>query len=53
MKFERPTVTDHGSIVEYTFYRCEIGTGVDDGDTPGKNYLDLPGLDKFGECSHS
>jgi hypothetical protein len=51
MRFERPTVTDHGSIVQNTFYRCPTGTGVQGVDPP-KNYLDLL-QDKFGECSHS
>jgi len=49
MTFERPKVTDHGSIVEHTFYRCPSGNP---GATIPKNTQDLL-TDKFGECSHS
>jgi hypothetical protein len=51
MRFERPTVTDHGSIMEHTFYRCPSGTGTPGVDPP-KNPEDME-FDKFGECSHS
>lgn len=46
MKFERPTIIDHGSIAEHTFLRCPSG----EGDWPPKDYRDFP-LDKHGECS--
>jgi hypothetical protein len=51
VKYEKPVITDLGSISEHTFFRCPSGTGVDDGETPPKNTADLE-LDKFGECSH-
>lgn len=50
MKFKNPTITDHGSIAENTFYRCNP-TGATP-DAPPKNYLQLQ-PDKFNECSHS
>lgn len=46
MRFERPTVTDFGSIANHTFSRCDSGTG----DFPPKDPVDFP-HDKFGECS--
>ena len=57
MKFERPTITDHGSIVQNTFLRCPSSTSptgevTGTGEEPPKNYLDLL-QDKFGECSGS
>lgn len=51
MNFERPAITDHGSIVDNTFWRCDSATG---GDFPpgGKDPEDFD-HDKFGECSAS
>ena len=43
IRYERPTVVDHGSIARHTFTRCG-GT-----DHP-KDWQQFP-LDKFGECS--
>lgn len=50
MKYEKPTITDHGSIAEHTF-------GVTSGDpdhpgqgNPGKDFRECD-LDKFGEYS--
>lgn len=48
MKFEHPTVTDHGSIAQHTFFRCGSGNPTDD--APPKDFRDFP-TDKFGECS--
>ncbi len=48
MKYEKPTITDHGSIAEHTFNRCE--TGDREADMP-KDWQDFP-PDKFGECSN-
>ena len=47
MTYERPTVTDHGSIADHTFFRCP--TGNPDASMP-KDFRDFP-TDKFGECS--
>ena len=46
MRFEYPTITDHGSIADHTFSRCDTGTG----DWPPKDWQTHP-HDKFGECS--
>ena len=43
MKYEKPTITDHGSIAEYTYTRCG-------GEHAPKDFRDFP-TDKFGECS--
>ena len=48
IKYEKPTVTDRGSIAKHTFTRCPSGTGGA-GDPP-KDWQDFP-PDKFGECS--
>lgn len=48
MRFEPPTITDHGSIAEHTFTRCAGGNPVPG--APPKDTEDF-GLDKFGECS--
>lgn len=47
MNFEYPTITDHGSIAEHTFFRCSSGNP--DSSKP-KDFRDF-GTDKFGECS--
>lgn len=47
IQFEQPTVTDHGSIADHTFFRCE--TGDETADMP-KDFRVFP-VDKFGECS--
>lgn len=47
MRFERPQVSDFGSIAAHTFYRCESGNP--DAEFP-KDHRDFP-TDKFGECS--
>lgn len=47
MRYEPPTVTDHGSIIAHTFSRCATG---DPSATIPKDYQDFP-LDKHGECS--
>ena len=56
MRFEPPTITDHGPIVQNTFTRCEDYTETDkvlgNGGIAGKNPENLV-LDSFGECSHS
>ena len=46
MKYQQPTITDHGSIAEHTFSRCPEGTGT----FPPKDTQSCE-LDKFGECS--
>lgn len=46
MRFEYPTITDHGSIADHTFERCDTGTG----EWPPKDWQTHP-HDKFGECS--
>lgn len=48
MKYEKPTIRDHGSIAQHTFTRCLSGSPV--GGAPPKDFQDFP-LDKFGECS--
>lgn len=48
LQFERPTIRDHGTIAEHTFFRCDSGTGG--ADSPPKDFRDFP-PDKFGECS--
>lgn len=52
MRFEQPTIIDHGSIAEHTFFRCESGSPQQfmGQDPPPKDFRDFP-LDKFGECS--
>lgn len=47
IEFERPTITDHGTIAEHTFTRCAGGN--EDAFMP-KDWQDFP-TDKFGECS--
>lgn len=49
LRYHPPKVTDHGSIIEHTFYRCETGTGLKK-KSPPKDWRDFP-LDKHGECS--
>lgn len=51
MDFERPTITDHGSIVDHTFHRCDSATGSDF--PPGGKDPEDFDHDKFGECSAS
>jgi hypothetical protein len=48
MKYEKPTIKDHGSIARHTFTRCPSGAPV--AGAPPKDWQDFP-LDKFGECS--
>lgn len=48
MNYEAPKVTDHGSIADHTFFRCESGDPTDW--APPKDFRDFP-TDKFGECS--
>ena len=48
MKYEKPTIRDHGSIAKHTFTRCPTGAPV--AGAPPKDFQDFP-LDKFGECS--
>ena len=43
MKYEKPTITDHGSIAKHTFTRCG-------GAFAPKDFRNFP-VDKFGECS--
>jgi hypothetical protein len=52
MKFELPTIRDHGSIVEHTFWRCPSNEDTDGFPPGGKNPQDMQ-LDKHGECSHT
>ncbi|HKK26907.1 MAG TPA: hypothetical protein VKB18_02380 [Gemmatimonadota bacterium] len=47
IQYERPSITDHGSIARHTFFRCESGN---DSATKPKDWRDFP-TDKFGECS--
>lgn len=47
MTFEYPTITDHGSIANHTFFRCEGGNP--DASVP-KDQRSFP-IDRFGECS--
>lgn len=49
MNYEAPAITDHGSIADHTFYRCESSTSGDNW-APPKDWRDFP-TDKFGECS--
>lgn len=44
LRFETPTVTDHGSIADHTYTRCG-GAGP-----MPKDWRTFP-PDKFGECS--
>ena len=48
MRYEKPTITDYGSIARHTFTRCPSGDPVA-GARP-KDWQDFP-TDKFGECS--
>ena len=48
MKYEKPTITDYGSIARHTFTRCPSGDPV--AGAPPKDWQDFP-TDKFGECS--
>lgn len=43
IRYERPTITDHGSIGDHTFTRCG-------GTHAPKDWRSFP-PDKFGECS--
>ncbi len=49
MKYEKPTITDHGSIAKHTFTRCDTAMPVGDV-RPPKDRDNFP-LDKHGECS--
>ncbi len=51
MKYEQPTITDHGSIAQHTFTSCPSGQPTHEHPDPGKDFQDFP-LDKFGECSN-
>lgn len=46
MRYETPTIIDHGSIAEHTFTRCG-GSGPPKKDFPESEHK----LDKFNECS--
>jgi hypothetical protein len=46
--YEKPSITDLGSIAEHTFTRCATGDPVPG--APPKDFQDFP-LDKHGECS--
>ena len=48
MRFERPIVSDYGSIAAHTFTRCATGDPVEG--APPKDLEDYP-LDSHGECS--
>lgn len=53
MKFQYPTITDHGSIADHTFTRCNpSGAHEYNGNPPPpKTYITSCELDKFAECS--
>jgi hypothetical protein len=50
MKYEKPFVTDLGSIADHTFFRCSVGNPTPEPPNPPKDPQDFP-LDKHGECS--
>lgn len=47
--YERPTIVDHGSIVDHTFSRCNP---LAPSDVPPKDTIDVPHhIDNHLECS--
>jgi hypothetical protein len=48
VRYEKPKVTDYGSIAEHTFTRCDTATGGSG--APPKDYI-ICGHDNHGECS--